>query len=73
MANLTKLRELSVAQTHVTDLAPLANLTKLEDLAVDRTQAGHIAHFKLGTKTYWNVTKKIRKYYVIRTPEPYGS
>ena len=34
-------------------------------------RAGYMAHFKLGTVTRWTVTKKIRKYYVIRTPEPF--
>ena len=50
-----------------------AEVTDVDSGTTIQIRSGHIAHFKLGTKTYWNVTKKIRKYYVIRTPEPYGS
>ena len=31
---------------------------------------GDTAHFPLGLKTHWHVTKKIKKFFVIRTPEP---
>lgn len=44
----------------------------VEDLETGRTidvKPGYIAHFELGCKTRWTVTKTIRKYYVIRTPE----
>jgi uncharacterized cupin superfamily protein len=46
----------------------------VEDLETGRSidiKPGYTAHFELGSKTRWKVTKKIRKYYVIRTPEPF--
>jgi uncharacterized cupin superfamily protein len=45
----------------------------VEDLETGRSidlKPGHIAHFELGSRTRWTVTKTLRKYYVIRTPEP---
>jgi uncharacterized cupin superfamily protein len=47
---------------------------EVTDVATGETipvRAGWMAHFELGTRTRWNVTRKIRKYYVIRTPEPF--
>ena len=32
-------------------------------------RAGDLAHFPLGLATRWNVSKTIRKFFVIRTPE----
>lgn len=29
------------------------------------------AHFSNGLKTHWHVTKAVRKFFVIRTPEPF--
>ena len=46
----------------------------VDDLETGRSidiKPGYTAHFELGSKTRWKVTKKIRKYYVIRTPEPF--
>ena len=31
---------------------------------------GDMAHFPLGLKTHWNVAKTVKKFFVIRTPEP---
>ena len=45
----------------------------VEDLETGHSiviKPGYIAHFELGCQTRWTVTKTIRKYYVIRTPEP---
>ena len=33
-------------------------------------RAGDLAHFPLGTKTHWHVKEPIRKFFVVRTPEP---
>jgi len=32
---------------------------------------GDMAHFPLGMKTHWHVRKAVRKFFVIRTPEPF--
>ena len=32
---------------------------------------GDMAHFPLGTKAHWHVKQAIRKFFVIRTPEPF--
>lgn len=32
---------------------------------------GDMAHFPLGMKTHWNVKQKVKKFFVIRTPEPF--
>jgi uncharacterized cupin superfamily protein len=32
---------------------------------------GDMAHFPLGMKTHWHVKKPVRKFFVIRTPEPF--
>ena len=32
---------------------------------------GDMAHFPLGMKTRWHVKQKVRKFFVIRTPEPF--
>ena len=34
-------------------------------------QPGGMAHFALGMKTHWHVKKTVRKFFVIRTPEPF--
>ena len=34
-------------------------------------QAGDMAHFALGMKTHWHVKTAVRKFFVIRTPEPF--
>ena len=34
-------------------------------------RAGDMAHFPLGTKAHWHVKQAIRKFFVIRTPEPF--
>ena len=34
-------------------------------------RATDVAHFPLGLKTHWKVTKAIRKFFVVRTPEPF--
>ena len=34
-------------------------------------QAGDMAHFPLGMKTHWHVKTAVRKFFVIRTPEPF--
>ncbi len=31
---------------------------------------GDMAHFPLGMKTHWHVKEAVRKFFVIRTPEP---
>ena len=31
---------------------------------------GDMAHFPIGLKTHWQVKKTVRKFFVIRTPEP---
>ncbi|MBC8355731.1 MAG: DUF861 domain-containing protein [Planctomycetes bacterium] len=33
-------------------------------------RAGDLAHFPLGMKTHWHVKQPVRKFFVIRTPEP---
>ena len=33
-------------------------------------RAGDLAHFPLGLKAHWHVTRTVRKFFVIRTPEP---
>jgi uncharacterized cupin superfamily protein len=33
-------------------------------------RAGDMAHFPLGMKTHWHVKQAVRKFFVIRTPEP---
>ena len=48
-----------------------AEVTDVDTGATTEVRAGCMAHFKIGTRTRWNVTEKIRKYYVIRTPEPF--
>lgn len=35
-------------------------------------KAGDMAHFPLGLKTHWDVKKKVRKFFTIRTPQPLG-
>lgn len=40
----------------------------------DHTQtlrAGDMAHFPLGMKAHWHVKQAVRKFFVIRTPEPF--
>ena len=40
----------------------------------DQTQTlrgGDMAHFPLGMKAHWHVKQAIRKFFVIRTPEPF--
>ena len=32
---------------------------------------GDMAHFPLGMKTHWHVRKAVRKFFVVRTPEPF--
>ena len=32
---------------------------------------GDMAHFPLGMKTYWHVKQAVRKFFVIRTPDPF--
>jgi len=32
---------------------------------------GDMAHFPLGMKTHWHVKQAVRKFFVIRTPEPF--
>lgn len=34
-------------------------------------RAGDVAHFPLGTRTYWHVKEAVRKFFVIRTAEPF--
>jgi len=34
-------------------------------------QPGDMAHFPLGMKTHWHVKTAVRKFFVIRTPEPF--
>ena len=34
-------------------------------------RAGDMAHFPLGMKTHWHVKTAVRKFFVIRTPEPF--
>ena len=31
---------------------------------------GDMAHFPLGSKAHWNVKKAVRKFFVLKTPEP---
>ena len=31
---------------------------------------GDMAHFPLGLNTHWHVTKAVKKFFVLRTPEP---
>ena len=31
---------------------------------------GDMAHFPLGLKTHWKITKAVRKFFVLKTPEP---
>lgn len=33
--------------------------------------AGDVAHFPLGAQTVWRVVRPVRKFFVIRTPEPF--
>jgi hypothetical protein len=33
-------------------------------------RAGDMAHFPLGMKTHWHVKQAVRKFFVVRTPEP---
>lgn len=33
-------------------------------------RAGEMAHFPCGMKTHWTVIKPVRKFFVIRTPQP---
>jgi uncharacterized cupin superfamily protein len=47
-----------------------AQVEDLETGQVTTLKSDRIAHFELGCKTRWTVTKTLRKYYVIRTPEP---
>ena len=35
-------------------------------------RAGDLAHFPLGLKTYWHVPKFVRKFFTLRTPEPFN-
>jgi uncharacterized cupin superfamily protein len=35
-------------------------------------RAGDSAHFPLGLKTYWHVPKYVRKFFTLRTPEPFN-
>ena len=34
-------------------------------------RAGDMVHFPLGMKTHWHVKQAVRKFFVIRTPEPF--
>ena len=34
-------------------------------------RAGDTAHFPLGLKAHWSVTKTVKKFFVLRTPEPH--
>ena len=34
-------------------------------------KAGDSAHFPLSLKTYWTVPKYVRKFFVLRTPQPF--
>jgi len=34
-------------------------------------RSGDMTHFPRGMKTYWNVKQAVRKFFVIRTPEPF--
>jgi len=44
-----------------------------EDGTDDTTtlRPGDMAHFPLGMKTHWHVKEKVKKFFVIRTPEPF--
>jgi uncharacterized cupin superfamily protein len=33
-------------------------------------KAGDVAHFPIGLTTYWHVPNYVRKFFVLRTPEP---
>jgi len=33
-------------------------------------QAGDTAHFPLGLKTHWHVDQPVKKFFVVRTPDP---
>ena len=33
-------------------------------------RAGDTVHFPIGLKTHWHVKQTVRKFFVIRTPEP---
>ena len=35
-------------------------------------KAGDIAHFPRGLTTYWHVPKFVRKFFTLRTPEPFN-
>ncbi|MCH2211837.1 MAG: cupin domain-containing protein [Fuerstiella sp.] len=35
-------------------------------------RSGDTAHFPLGMKAQWHVKKRVRKFFVIRTPEPFA-
>jgi uncharacterized cupin superfamily protein len=35
-------------------------------------KAGDVAHFPRGLTTYWHVPRFVRKYFVLRTPEPFN-
>lgn len=36
-------------------------------------RAGDSAHFPLGLKTFWTVPRYVRKFFVLRTPQPFNS
>src|SRR5262245_4316025 len=35
-------------------------------------KAGDVAHFPLGLTTFWHVSKFVRKFFVLRTPQPFN-
>ena len=39
--------------------------------ATHTLRAGDIAHFPLGLTTYWHVPEFVKKFFTIRTPEPF--
>ena len=39
--------------------------------AIHKLSAGDTAHFPLGLTTHWHVTVPVKKFFVIRTPEPF--
>ena len=46
------------------------DITDLDTGKTVTLRGGDMAHFSLGMKTLWHVRKKVRKFFVIRTPQP---
>ena len=40
--------------------------------ATHTLQVGDIAHFPRGLTTHWHVPKFVRKFFTLRTPEPFN-